>query len=119
MFIVDDITRIDQNHRRSRALTHNGIAYTAGQIPDDMSLDIAGQAGQVLAKIDDLLREAGTDRSRILTAQVWLRTMEDFAAFNAVWDAWVVPGRTPARCCGKVEMNNPACRVEILVTAAL
>ncbi len=85
-----------------------------------MSLDIAGQASQVLAKIEALVMEAGgSDESRILTAQVWLRTMEDFAAFNAVWDAWVAPGRTPTRCCGKVEMNNPACRVEILVTAAL
>lgn len=116
---MNDITRIDQNQRRSRALVHNGIVYTAGQVPDDMSLDIGGQARQVLAKIDALVSEAGSDRGRILTAQVWLRTMEDFAAFNAVWDAWVVPGSTPTRCCGKVEMNNPSCRVEILVTAAL
>ncbi|MCS0497244.1 RidA family protein [Ancylobacter sp. MQZ15Z-1] len=116
---MNDMTRIDQNQRRSRAIVHNGIVYTAGQVPDDMSLDIAGQARQVLDKIDDLLKEAGSERGRILTAQVWLRTMEDFAAFNAVWDAWVVPGRTPTRCCGKVEMNNPACRVEILVTAAV
>jgi enamine deaminase RidA (YjgF/YER057c/UK114 family) len=115
---MNDIHRIDQSARRSRALVHNGIVYTAGQVPDDMNLDIAGQAGQVLAKIDDLLKQAGTDKSRVLTAQVWLRTMEDFAAFNAVWDAWVVKGQTPTRCCGKVEMNNPACRVEILVTAA-
>ncbi|MCS0505069.1 RidA family protein [Ancylobacter mangrovi] len=116
---MNDMTRIDQNHRRSRAIVHNGIVYTAGQVPDDMSLDIAGQAQQVLDKIDDLLKEAGSERGRILTAQVWLRTMEDFAVFNAVWDAWVVAGRTPTRCCGKVEMNNPACRVEILVTAAV
>ena len=116
---MNDIVRIDQSVRRSRALVHNGIVYTAGQVPDDMTLDIAGQARQVLAKIDDLLKQAGTDKSRVLTAQVWLRTMEDFAAFNAVWDAWVVQGRTPTRCCGKVEMNNPACRVEILVTAAV
>ena len=52
-------------------------------------------------------------------AAVWLRTMDDFAAFDSVWDAWVVQGSTPTRCCGKVEMNNPNCRVEILVTAAL
>jgi enamine deaminase RidA (YjgF/YER057c/UK114 family) len=115
---MNDITRIDQSARRSRALVHNGIVYTAGQVPDDMTLDIAGQAREVLGKIDDLLKQSGTDKSRVLTAQVWLRTMEDFAAFNAVWDAWVVRGQTPTRCCGKVEMNNPACRVEILVTAA-
>ena len=116
---MTDITRIDQNQRRSRALVHNGIVYTAGQVPDDMTLDIAGQARQVLAKIEALIKEAGSDKSRLLTAQVWLRTMDDFAAFNAVWDAWVVPGSTPTRCCGKVEMNNPNCRVEILVTAAV
>ena len=116
---MTDIARIDQNHRRSRALVHGGLVWTSGQVPDDMSLDVAGQAKQVLAKIDALLAEVGTDKSRILLAQVWLRTMEDVAAFNAVWDAWVVPGQTPGRCCGKVEMNNPNCRVEILVTAAL
>lgn len=116
---MNDIVRIDQSRRRSRALVHNGIVYTAGQVPDDMTLDVCGQAQQVLAKIDDLLKQAGTNKSRVLTAQVWLRTMEDFAAFNAVWDAWAVEGQTPTRCCGRVEMNNPACRVEILVTAAL
>jgi enamine deaminase RidA (YjgF/YER057c/UK114 family) len=115
---MNDIVRIDQSARRSRALVHNGIVYTAGQVPDDMTQDITGQAKQVLAKIDDLLKQAGTDKTRVLTAQIWLRTMEDFTAFNAVWDAWVVQGQTPTRCCGKVEMNNPACRVEILVTAA-
>jgi enamine deaminase RidA (YjgF/YER057c/UK114 family) len=114
-----DITRIDQNHRRSRAVVHNGLVYTAGQVPSDMTLDITGQARQVLDKIDELLAAAGTDKSRVLTAQVWLLTRDDLAAFNAVWDAWVVPGQTPARICGRVEMNNPACRVEIQVVAAV
>ncbi len=116
---MSDITHIDQNHRRSRAVIHNGLVYTAGQVPDDMSLDIVGQAGQVLAKIDDLLAQAGTSKSRILSAQVWLKTIDDLAGLNATWDAWVVPEHTPTRCCGRVEMNNPNCRVEILVVAAL
>jgi len=115
----DDIDRIDQNHRRSRAVVHNGLVFTAGQIPDDLSQDITGQAGQVLAKIDSLLKEAGTDKSRVLSAQVWLRTIDDLAGMNAVWDAWVVQGRTPARNCGRVEMNNPACRIEVQVIAAV
>lgn len=115
----NDIQRIDQNARRSRAVIHNGLVYTAGQVPDDMSLDIVGQTTQVLAKIDDLLKQAGTDKSRALTAQVWLRSIDDLAGMNGVWDSWVVPGSTPTRCCGKVEMNNPNCRVEILVVAAL
>lgn len=114
-----DIDRIDQNHRRSRATVYNGMVFTAGQVPDDLSQDIAGQARQVLAKIDGLLEEAGTDKSRVLSAQVWLRTIDDLTGMNAVWDAWVVQGKTPARICGRVEMNNPACRVEIQVIAAV
>ncbi|HEY6630358.1 MAG TPA: RidA family protein [Rhizobiaceae bacterium] len=115
---MSDLTRIDQNHRRSRAIVHNGLVYTAGQIPDDMTQDIKGQASQVLAKIDDLLAQAGTDKTRVLTAQVWLRTIEDLAGMNEVWDAWVAPGETPTRICGRVDMNNPACRIEIQVVAA-
>ncbi len=114
-----DIKRIDQNQRRSRALVHNGIVYTAGHVPDDMTLDVAGQAKQVLAKLERIIKEAGSDKNRVLTAQVWLRTMDDFAAFNAVWDSWVVPGSTPTRSCGKVEMNNPNCRVEIVLIGAV
>lgn len=116
---MNDLQRIDQNHRRSRAVVHNGLVYTAGQVPDDMTGDIEVQAGQVLAKIDALLAEAGTDKSRAISAQVWLSTRDDLAAFNAIWDAWVVPEHTPARICGRVDMNNPACRVEIQVVAAV
>jgi enamine deaminase RidA (YjgF/YER057c/UK114 family) len=116
---MNDIVRIDQNARRSRALVHGGLVYLAGQVPDDRTGGVAEQAAQVLAKVDDLLKDAGTDKSRVLSAQIWLRTMDDFAALNAVWDAWVRPGQTPTRCCGKVEMNDPACRVEIVVVAAL
>lgn len=116
---MSDMTRIDQNARRSRALVHNGIAYLSGQVPDDRTQDVAGQTRQVLAKVDELLAQAGTDKSRVLSAQVWLKTMDDFAAMNAVWDAWVEPGRTPTRCCGKVDLNDPACRVEITMVAAV
>lgn len=115
----DDIRRIDQNHRRSRAVVHNNVVYTAGQVPSDFGKDITGQAQEVLGKIDELLQAAGTDKSRVLSAQVWLRSPEDLAGFNAVWDAWVVEGHTPARICGRVPMNNPDCRVEIQVIAAV
>jgi enamine deaminase RidA (YjgF/YER057c/UK114 family) len=116
---MNDIIHIDQNTRRSRAVVHNGLAYLAGQVPDDKTGDVADQTRQVLAKVDDLLAQARTNKSRVLTAQIWLKTMDDFAAMNAVWDAWVVQGQTPARCCGKVELNDPQCRVEIVVVAAL
>lgn len=112
------ITRIDQNARRSRAVVAGNMVFLAGQVADDKSLDIAGQAAQVLAKIDDLLAQAGSERARLLTAQIWLSTMDDFNGFNAVWDAWVVPGQTPTRCCGKVELADPGYRVEIVVTAS-
>jgi enamine deaminase RidA (YjgF/YER057c/UK114 family) len=116
---MSDIKRVDQNHRRSRATVHNGVVYTAGHVPDDLSQDITGQTKQVLGKLDQLLKEAGTDKSRVLTAQVWLRTIDDLAGMNAVWDAWVVQGQTPCRVCGRVEMNSPDCRVEIQLIAAL
>lgn len=114
-----DIKHIGQNQRRSRAVVHNGLVYTAGQVPDDMSLDIEGQTEQVLDKIEHLLSEAGSQKSRILTAQVWLTTRNDLAVFNRLWDSWVVPDHTPTRICGQVNMNNPSCRVEVQVTAAI
>lgn len=115
---MSDITRIDQNARRSRAVVHGGMVFLAGQVADDKTAPIAEQTRQALAKVDDLLARAGTDKSSLLSAQIWLRTMDDFDAMNSVWDAWVVPGNTPARCCGKVEMADPAWRIEIVVTAA-
>jgi len=115
---MSDIRRLDQSARRSRALIHNGIVYLSGQVPDRRSEGIAQQSQQVLDKIDALLEEAGTHKSRILSAQIWLKSMDDFKQFNEVWDAWVVPEQTPTRSCGRVEMNDPACLVEITVVAA-
>ena len=114
-----DIVRLDQNARRSRAVIAGGMVYLAGQVADDKMLDIGGQTRQVLQKIDDLLAQAGTSRDRLVTAQIWLASMSDFNGLNAVWDAWVVPGETPTRCCGQVELADPAFRVEIVVTALL
>jgi enamine deaminase RidA (YjgF/YER057c/UK114 family) len=114
-----DIVRLDQNARRSRAVIAGGMVYLAGQVADDKTLDIGGQTRQVLQKIDDLLAQAGTTRDRLVTAQIWLASMGDFAGLNTVWDAWVVPGETPTRCCGKVELADPDFRVEIVVTALL
>ncbi|MDM0123376.1 RidA family protein [Variovorax arabinosiphilus] len=114
-----DIVRLDQNARRSRAVIAGGMVYLAGQVADDKTLDIGGQTRQVLQKIDDLLAQAGTTRDRLVTAQIWLASMSDFAGLNAVWDAWVVPGETPTRCCGKVELADPDFRVEIVATALL
>jgi enamine deaminase RidA (YjgF/YER057c/UK114 family) len=116
---LSDIRHIDQNARRSRAVVHAGVVYTAGQVPSSLDGDITVQTREVLGKIDELLAEAGTDKSRVLSAQVWISTLDDLKGMNEVWDAWVVPGHAPARMCGKVEMNNPRYRVEIQVIAAL
>ncbi|MFC4276326.1 RidA family protein [Achromobacter aloeverae] len=113
------ITRLDQNARRSRAVIHNGTVYLAGHTADDRSLDVAGQTRQVLAKIDEMLAASGTDKSKALNVTIWLSTMKDFQAMNEVYDAWIVPGQAPARCCGAVELAAPDIRVEIMVTAAL
>jgi enamine deaminase RidA (YjgF/YER057c/UK114 family) len=112
------IVRIDQNARRSRASVYGDLVFLAGQVADDKDGDIAKQTREALAKVDDMLSRAGTDKSRLLSVQIWLKTMDDFAAMNAVYDAWVVPGDTPPRCCGKVELADPAYRIEVVGIAA-
>lgn len=115
---MSTIVRIDQNHRRSRASVFGDIVFLAGQVADDKNGDITIQTRQALAKVDDMLAQAGTDKSRALSVQIWLKTMDDFTAMNAVYDNWVVPGDAPTRCCGKVELADPAYLVEIVVIAA-
>lgn len=113
------ITRLDQNARRSRAVIHNGTVYLAGHTADDRSADAAGQTRQVLAKVDEMLTASGTDKSKLLNVTIWLQHMQDFQAMNEVYDAWIVQGQAPARCCGSVELAAPDILVEIMVTAAL
>lgn len=113
-----DITRIDQNARRSRASVFGDIVFLAGQVADDKAGDIARQTQQALAKVDDMLARAGTDKSRLLSVQIWLKSMADFDAMNAVYDAWVVQGQTPCRACGKVELADPGYLIEVIAVAA-
>ncbi len=103
----------------SEMTVHNGVAYLAGQVAEDASLDIAGQTREVLAQIDALLARAGSDRSKILRAQIFLADLADFPAMNAVWEPWVVPGHTPARATVQAALANPQWKVEIVVTAAV
>lgn len=112
------LARFDVNARRSRMVTYNGVCYLSGQFSDNAG-DVATQTRETLAKIDALLARAGTDKSRLLTAEVWITTMADFAAMDAVWNDWVAPGNPPTRCCCAVELGDPEMRVEIMVTAAL
>jgi enamine deaminase RidA (YjgF/YER057c/UK114 family) len=115
---MTDIVRIDQSPRRSRASMFGDIVFLAGQVADDKTADIATQTRQALAKVDDMLARAGTDKSRLMSVQIWLRDMADFDAMNAVYDAWVVSGHTPSRaCCGGVVLGDPALRIEIIAVA--
>ena len=112
------VQRHEIGKRMSQAVVHNGTAYLAGQVADDPTQDTAGQTRQVLAAIDKLLAVAGSDKSRILMAQIFLADMADFGAMNGVWDAWVVPGNTPARATVQAALAAPPWKVEIVVTAA-
>ncbi|GAB3786321.1 RidA family protein [Dyella agri] len=112
------IKRIEAGPRMSEASIHGGIVYLAGQVPEDTRNDIEGQTRQVLAAIDDLLAQAGSDKTRILRAQIFLADIDDFAGMNRAWDAWVVPGNAPARATVQARLADPEWKVEIVVTAA-
>lgn len=113
------LTRLDVAPRLSQAVVANGFVTTAGVVPDDAAQDVVGQTRQVLAKIEDLLTRAGTDKSKLVSATIYLPALADFAGMNSVWDAWVLPGQAPARACVIAQLVNPAWRVEIQVTAAI
>jgi enamine deaminase RidA (YjgF/YER057c/UK114 family) len=112
------IRRYHSGPRMSQAVARNGMVFLAGQVADDTSQDVSGQTRQVLAAIDRLLAEAGSDKSRLLSAQIFLADMADFAAMNKVWEAWVLPGQTPARATVQAALAQPQYRVEVVVTAA-
>jgi len=114
---MSDIIRIEPARRMSAGVVHNGIVYLAGQVGKPAG-DVTDQTRDVLAEIDRLLALAGSDKTRILRAQIWLADMADFAAMNAVWDAWVAPGQAPARATGEAKLATPDYLVEIIVTAA-
>ncbi|MGE0802644.1 MAG: RidA family protein [Lautropia sp.] len=113
------IRRLQVGKRMSQAVIHNGTVYLAGQVADDPSKDLADQTRQVLAAIDRSLAEAGTDKSKLLAATIYLTDMTDFAIMNGVWDAWVSPGNTPARATVEASLANPKYQIEIVVTAAV
>ena len=113
------IKRMEVGARMSEIAVHNGTAYLAGQIANNASEDISGQTAQVLAAIDALLGSVGSDRSKILMAQIFLADLADFSGMNAVWDAWVVPGQTPPRATVQAALAKPEWKIEIVVTAAI
>ena len=112
------ITRHHGNQRMSQIVIHGDTIYLAGQVAADASADITVQTQQVLQKVDDLLAEAGSDNSKILSAQIWIASMGHFSAMNAVWDAWVPDGHAPARACIEARLASPDLLVEVGVIAA-
>ena len=113
-----DITRFETGPRMSQAVVHNGTVYLAGQV-GNAGDDVATQTSQALASVDRLLELAGTDKTRILNATIWLADMADFPKMNAVWDTWAPQGNTPARATGEAKLATPEYLVEVIVIAAL
>jgi enamine deaminase RidA (YjgF/YER057c/UK114 family) len=103
----------------SQAVVHGDKVYVAGQVADDSTVDVTGQTVQVLANIDRLLAAAGSDKTRILSANIYLADIGTFAQMNAAWDAWVPLGHTPARATVEARLAAPQYKVEIQVVAAL
>jgi enamine deaminase RidA (YjgF/YER057c/UK114 family) len=102
----------------SQCVVHNDTVYLAGQVDSEGSPSPGEQTKRILERIDHLLEMAGTDKSKLLTATIWLSDMRFFQAMNEVWDAWVSPGNTPARACVEAKLATPELLVEIRVVAA-
>jgi enamine deaminase RidA (YjgF/YER057c/UK114 family) len=113
------LRRFHVGDRMSEMTIHNGTVYLAGQIAGDASQDIRGQTAQVLAAIDKLLHEAGTDKAHILRCQIFIKDLADFAAMNEVWEDWVAPGDAPPRATVQANLAKPEWKIEMVVTAAL
>lgn len=113
------IQRLHVGDRMSQVVIHGNTVYLAGQVAQNASGGTAAeQTEDILSSIDALLAEAGTDKSKLLSANIWLTDMDDFAEMNRVWDAWVAPGDTPCRACVEARLAAPQFTVEIMVTAA-
>ena len=113
------IRRPNPGPRMSAAVVHANTVYLAGQVASDPSADVRGQTEQILKKIDDLLATAGSSKSRLLSATVWLANMGTYNEMNAAWDAWVDPANTPARATVEARLAAPKYLVEIAVIAAV
>jgi enamine deaminase RidA (YjgF/YER057c/UK114 family) len=113
------IQRIDAGPRMSKAVVNGSTVYLAGIVADNApGKSVTEQTKDILSIIDSYLAKAGTDKSKLLSANIWITDMSKFGEMNAVWDAWVSPGNTPARATVEAKLANPNYNVEIMVTAA-
>ena len=115
------IKRFKSSARMSQAVVHGDTVYLAGQVGENIEgKSVADQTSNILSSIDSLLATAGSDKAHILSATIWLTSMDDFAEMNAVWDAWVDTDNPPARACVESpHLATPNFQVEIMVTAAV
>ena len=116
---MSKITRVNVGKRLSDMAVHSGVAYLAGQVADDTTQDITGQTIQILAVIDKLLATAGSDKTKILMAQIFVANMKEFDGMNKAWDAWVADGHAPPRATIEARLASADYKVEIVVTAAI
>jgi enamine deaminase RidA (YjgF/YER057c/UK114 family) len=113
------IQRFETGPRMSKAVVNGNTVYLAGLVADEpKGKSVTEQTKSILAQIDGYLQKAGTDKSKLLTANIWITDMANFAEMNAVWDAWVSPGNTPARATVEARLATPDYKIEIMVTAA-
>lgn len=110
------IIRTEPNKVLAKAVEYHGFVYVQGVTASDLSKDVTGQTEDVLAGIDAILETHGTDKTRLLQAQIWLKDIRDREAMNAVWSAWLPEGGAPARACVQAHMADPRHLVEIMVT---
>ena len=113
---MSKIIRTEPNKVMSKAVEYHGFVFCQGVTASDLSQDITGQTEQVLSQIDAILEIHGTDNTRLLQAQIWLKDIRDREAMNAVWSAWLPEGGAPARACVQAHMADPRHLVEIMVT---
>ena len=117
--MTQGLRRFHVGDRLSEMTIYNGTVYLAGQVAADATQDIKGQTAQVLAAIDKLLHEAGTDNAHILMCQIFIKDLADFPAINEIWEDWLAPGDAPPRATVQANLARPEWKVEMVVTAAL
>ncbi|HXJ07907.1 MAG TPA: RidA family protein [Burkholderiales bacterium] len=112
------IARHDPSSILSHAVEHGDTVYLAGIVAKNLDNDVKGQTKEIVGEIDRLLAKCGSNKSRILQAQIWVTDIRNRAAMNEVWSAWVDPKNLPARACVEAKLADPKCLVEIMVIAA-
>ncbi|MFQ1050334.1 RidA family protein [Avibacterium paragallinarum] len=113
------IQRFHTNARLAEMCVYNGVAYLAGQVPENTQANAYAQTKEVLGLIDKLLAEAGSDKSKILNAQIYLANIQDYAEMNQAWDEWVDRQNPPSRATVEAKLASPEWKVEIVITAAV